>query len=531
MSEMNFPILTIIASLPAAGCLALLFIKNSKPDVIKYVTLGTTVGAFILSLPLFVSFRPVAGLQFVEHCSWIPAFGASYTVGIDGISLFMVLLTTFLTPLVILSSWRAITTSVKGYMISMLLLETGILGVFIAQDLFLFYVFWEVMLIPMYFIIGVWGGEKRIYAAVKFFIYTVVGSLLMLVAILVLYFYHGGLTGNYTFDMLTLQQIQFPLDYQTWLFLAFGLSFAIKVPIFPFHTWLPDAHVEAPTGGSVILAGVLLKLGTYGFLRFCLPLFPFAVQQFTPLMFVLAVVGIIYGALVAMVQPDIKKLVAYSSVSHLGFVVLGIFALNNQGMQGGLLQMINHGLSTSGLFLIVGMLYERRHTRRIKDFGGLAKSVPVLTTFFMIITLSSIGLPGLNGFVGEYLILVGTFLQNKAFAVVAAAGVVLAAVYMLLMFQRVMFGKLDKAENKAMADLSLREIAVLLPLVAFILLIGVCPNLFLKKMEPTVNHLLSKVEAELADIHQHRYPMAAVTGGDTGHTLMEKEKQDAAHRN
>lgn len=484
------------------GCLALLFVQNDKDDIVKYISLATAILGFLFSLPLYFYFEPVAGMQFLENHAWIPAFGINYKVGIDGISLFLVLLTTFISPLVILSSWRAVTKSIKGYMISMLLLETGILGVFVSMDLFLFYVFWEVMLIPMYFIIGIWGGERRIYAAVKFFIYTMVGSLLMLVAILVLYFYHGGFTGNYTFDLEALQQIQIPLGYQTWLFLAFGLSFAIKVPIFPFHTWLPDAHVEAPTGGSVILAGVLLKLGAYGFLRFCLPLFPYAAEKFTPLIFTLGVVGIIYGALVAMVQPDLKKLVAYSSVSHLGFVMIGIFAMNNQGLQGGILQMINHGLSTGGLFLIVGMIYERRHTRLIANFGGLAKKMPILATFFMIITLSSIGLPGLNGFIGEYLILLGTFLSNEKFAILATSGVILAAVYMLMMFQRVMFGKLDKEENKVLKDLSSREIAVLVPLVIFIVVIGVFPNLFLTKMEPSVNHLVQTVETKLSDIHR-----------------------------
>ncbi|MFQ6114767.1 MAG: NADH-quinone oxidoreductase subunit M, partial [bacterium] len=449
------------------------------------------------------------GMQFEEFMPWIPALGVNYHLGIDGISLYMVLLTTFLTPIVILASWRGITKNVKGYMVSMLILETGILGVFVSLDLFLFYVFWEAMLIPMYFIIGIWGAENRIYAAIKFFIYTMVGSLLMLVAILVIYFYHGGLTGDYTFDLLRLQQINFPLGYQTWLFLAFGLSFAIKVPIFPFHTWLPDAHVEAPTGGSVILAGVLLKMGTYGFLRFCLPLFPHAAAQFTPWIFVLGVIGIIYGALVAMVQPDLKKLVAYSSVSHLGFVMLGIFALNNQGIQGGLIQMVNHGLSTGALFLIVGMIYERRHTRLIKDFGGLAKQIPIFTTFFMVVTLSSIGLPGLNGFIGEFLILLGTFLSSKLFAILAATGVILAAVYMLWMFQRVMFGKLDKEENKRLLDLSAREIAVLVPIVVFIVLIGVYPNAFLKKMEPTVNHLIETVQTKQAHVIEVDNSLAA----------------------
>ncbi|MCH7680938.1 NADH-quinone oxidoreductase subunit M, partial [candidate division KSB1 bacterium] len=368
---MDFPILTLLTFSPVLATAILLFIKNDQEVVLKNVAFLSSLAIFLLSLPLYFSFENKAGMQFVESYSWIPAFGVNYHVAIDGISLFMVLLTTFLTPIVILASWNAVSKNLKGYLVSMLLLETGILGVFVSMDLFLFYVFWEVMLIPMYFLIGIWGGENRIYAAIKFFLYTITGSLLMLVAILVLYFYHGGLTGEYTFNILKIQQIHIPLGYQTWLFLGFGLSFAIKVPLFPFHTWLPDAHVEAPTGGSVILAGVLLKMGIYGFLRFCFPLFPSAIEQFTPLIFILAVIGIIYGALVAMVQPDLKKLVAYSSVSHLGLIMLGIFALNNQGVQGGLIQMVNHGLSTGALFLIVGMLYERRHTRLIADFGGL----------------------------------------------------------------------------------------------------------------------------------------------------------------
>jgi NADH-quinone oxidoreductase subunit M len=496
--NMNLPYLSLVTFLPLAGVLVLLFMNGQSHEQLKRTAFAISLIIFALSLPLYFQFQEQAGMQFVERAEWIPAFGVSYYLGIDGISLFMVLLTTFLTPIVILASWSGIEKNLKGYLISMLVLETGMIGVFVSLDLFLFYVFWEAMLIPMYFIIGVWGGQNRIYAAIKFFIYTMVGSLLMLVAILVLYFYHGGLTDHYTFDILALQQIHIPLGYQTWLFLAFGLSFAIKVPMFPFHTWLPDAHVEAPTGGSVILAGVLLKMGAYGFLRFCLPLFPNAVSQFTPWILALGVIGVIYGALVAMVQPDLKKLVAYSSVSHLGFVMLGIFALNNQGIQGGLLQMINHGLSTGALFLIVGMIYERRHTRLIADFGGLAKPIPVFTALFMIITLSSIGLPGLNGFVGEFLILLGTFLKSKLFGVLAASGVILAAVYMLWMFQRVMFGKVDKPENQNLTDLTKREIAVLVPIVIFVVLIGVYPNAFLKKMEPTVNHLIETVQTKQA---------------------------------
>lgn len=495
-------ILTWIVFLPLAGAAIVgVLPAKQKDELLKSVALGVSLLVFVVSLALYFGFDGgVSGMQFEQKVAWIAAFGISYHVGVDGISLLLILLTTFLTPITLLSAWKSIQKSVRGFLASLLLLETGMLGVFVSLDLFLFYVFWEAMLIPMYFIIGIWGGERRIYAAVKFFIYTMVGSLLMLVAILYLYFHHGAATGVYTFDLLQIEQTRMPLQAQIWLFLAFGLSFAIKVPLFPFHTWLPDAHVEAPTAGSVILAGVLLKMGTYGFLRFSLPLFPNASATFTPLIMVLAVVGIIYGALVAMVQPDIKKLVAYSSVSHLGFVMLGIFALNTEAIQGGILQMINHGVSTGALFLIVGMIYDRRHTRLIADFGGLARQIPIFTAFFMIVTLSSIGLPGLNGFVGEFLILMGTFLTHRVFAVIAASGVILAAVYMLWMFQRVMFGKLENPENRSLNDLGKREIVVLVPIVAVIVLIGVLPKPFLSKMEPSVTALIEKVEARRAEV-------------------------------
>lgn len=506
---MKFPILTIVAGLPAFIALILLPIKNER--LFKVVSLIGSLLTFTVSLPLYFAFQTNSEFQFTELCNWIPAIGASYNLGIDGISLFMVLLTTFLTPIIILSSWNSVKKSMKGFLIAMLMLETGILGAFMALDLLLFYMFWEVMLIPMYFLIGIWGGERRIYAAIKFVLYTVVGSLLMLVAILFIYYYHGGLTGDYTFNLLKIQQIHIPLGYQTWLFLAFGLSFAIKAPIFPFHTWLPDAHVEAPTGGSVILAGVLLKMGTYGFLRFCLPLFPHAVEKFTPLLLTLGVIGIIYGALVAMVQPDMKKLVAYSSVSHLGFVIIGVFSMNAQGVAGGVIQMVNHGLSTGALFLLVGMIYERRHTRLISEFGGLAKQLPIFTVFFMIATLSSIGLPGLNGFVGEYLILLGAFLHDKTYAIFATSGVILAAVYMLYMFQRVMFGKLENEKNKKLADLSAREICLMVPILALIILIGVYPGFILRKIEPSVNHLIHSVKTKQALEQKIDEPLALDT--------------------
>jgi NADH-quinone oxidoreductase subunit M len=400
-------------------------------------------------------------------------------------------------PLALASAWTAIEERAKEFVIAMLVLETGMLGVFVSLDLFLFYVFWEAMLIPMYFIIGVWGGPNRIYAAIKFVLYTMVGSLLMLVAILALYWQHGAATAIYTFDLPVLSRyVVAPGPTQTLMFLAFALAFAIKVPLFPFHTWLPDAHVEAPTAGSVVLAGILLKMGTYGFLRFCLPLFPDASLRFGPWMFALAVIGIVYGAWVSTVQPDIKKLVAYSSVSHLGFVMLGIFTLTQQGLVGGIIQMINHGLSTGALFLLVGMLYERRHTRRIADFGGLWQVVPAFSALFLIVSLSSLGLPGLNGFVGEFLILVGAFQVNRVLAALATTGIIFAAVYLLWMYQRVIFGPLTRDENRHLRDLSVREWAVLVPVLVFIVWIGVYPIAFTGKTEASVEALIAQVQSK-----------------------------------
>ncbi|RMG69071.1 MAG: NADH-quinone oxidoreductase subunit M, partial [Calditrichaeota bacterium] len=398
-----------------------------------------------------------------------------------------------ITPLAILSSWSAITTRLKEYMLAMLVLETAMLGVFISLDLLLFFIFWESMLIPMYLLIGVWGGPRRIYAAVKFVLYTMVGSIFMLVAIIFLYFYYHTHTGTYTFDLVQIMTLDLPFDVQYWLFLAFALAFAIKVPMFPFHTWLPDAHVEAPTAGSVILAGVLLKMGTYGFLRFNLPLFPQAAAHFTPVILVLAVVGILYGAWLSIVQRDVKKLVAYSSVSHLGFIMLGLFALTVESVQGGLIQMINHGLSTGALFLAVGMLYERRHTREISEFGGVTKVMPVFAALFLIVCLSSLGLPGLNGFVGEFLVLIGSFKVAPVFVVFAATGVIFAAVYLLWMYRRVMFGPLTREENKSLVDLNGREIATLLPIVVLIFWIGVYPSTFLNKSEAKVAQLVKQI--------------------------------------
>jgi NADH-quinone oxidoreductase subunit M len=501
MTILGFDILSVLTFLPLIGIVLIIITNSEKHEVIKGITFITALVNFIISLFLYRDFDLTTHkFQFTNTIPWIEEYGISYRVGIDGITLFLILLATFLTVISVVACWKDIKEKVKGFMMCILFLETGMIGVFISLDLFLFYVFWEVMLIPMYLLIGVWGAPaRRIYAAVKFFLFTMFGSLLMLVAIIVLYFYNHSVTGVYTFNIEQLYQLSIPYGMQIWLFLAFALAFAIKVPMFPFHTWLPDAHTEAPTVGSVLLAAVLLKMGTYGFLRFNLPLFPAATFKFVPLISILALIGIVYGAMVCIVQKDLKRLIAFSSVSHLGFVMLGIFALNIQGLEGGILQMLNHGLSTGALFLIVGMLYERRHTRMIEEFGGLSKVMPIYATFFLIITLSSIGLPGLNGFVGEFLILLGTFTSKSSsfsvvFAAVAALGVIFAAVYMLWMFQRVMFGEITKEENKKLKDLSLREIVVLLPLIFFIIQIGVYPKPFLSRMDATVKHLVAQVE-------------------------------------
>ena len=499
MTIFGIPILSLLIFLPLAGAVVLLFVNKENVKGLRVITLLLALVEFFISLPLFSSFNPAtASMQFVEDRWWIEAYGISYKVGIDGISLLLVLLTTFLTVLCILSSWKAITFRVKEYMICFLFLETGMIGALVALDLILFYVFWEVMLIPMYFLIGVWGDPKRrIYAAVKFFLFTMAGSVLMLVAILVVYFINWKATGKPSFDVLDLYKLGIPVQTQYWLFGAFALAFAIKVPMFPFHTWLPDAHTEAPTAGSVILAGVLLKMGTYGFIRFAMPLFPKAAFDLLPLVCALALIGIIYGALVSMMQADLKRLVAFSSVSHLGYVMLGMFALNMQGVQGSIYQMLNHGISTGSLFLIVGMVYERRHTRLISEFGGLSKVMPVFAVFFMIVTLSSIGLPGTNGFVGEFLILLGTFQSNVVYGVLAATGVILGAAYMLWMFQRVMFGKITRPENEKLQDLSAREITILVPMVILIFLMGIYPKLFFSKMDVTVEKFLKDFKGKV----------------------------------
>ncbi len=495
-------LLSLMTFFPLVGMLVVLFLPREADRLIKSVTLIFTIIIFLISLPLGFddAFIGSSAMHYTEFAKWISIgkyFQMNYHVGIDGISLWLVLLTTFIMPITVLSTWHAVERNTKGFMALLLLLETGMLGAFISLDLFLFYVFWELMLVPMYFLIGIWGGKNRVYAAIKFFLFTAVGSLLMLVAIIYVYYFSikAGVPFENGFSVAHFSQLDIPAHLQTWLFAAFAFSFAIKVPMFPVHTWLPDAHTEAPTAGSVILAAILLKMGTYGFIRFAIPLFPVATMQFTPFLALLAVIGIIYGALVAMMQDDVKKLVAYSSVSHLGFVMLGIFAMNLQGMSGGMLQMINHGISTGALFLIVGFIYERRHTRLIADFGGLSKVMPVFATIFMIVTFSSIGLPGTNGFVGEFLILVGAFESElRVFTVFATTGVILAAVYMLWMFQRVMMGKVTNPKNENLKDLSVRELAVMLPLVLFIFWIGFYPNTFLEKMNPSLDNLINQVK-------------------------------------
>jgi NADH-quinone oxidoreductase subunit M len=486
--------LSILIFLPLAGALAILLLRRENESGIRMTALLVSLAEFLLAVAVFVVFaanRP--GMQFEEFHAWISSPPINYHLGIDGLSLLLILLTAFLTPLSILVSWTAIASRVKEFFLFLLVLETGMVGVFVSLDLFLFFLFWEAMLIPMYFLIGVWGHERRIYAAVKFILYTMAGSALMLVGILYLY----NVTGSFDLpEILHRISTSVPLAprSETLLFFAFFLAFAIKVPMFPFHTWLPDAHVEAPTAGSVILAGVLLKMGTYGMLRFCLPLFPHASLDFAPIVSALAVVGILYGSLVAMVQPDLKKLVAYSSVAHLGFVVLGIFAFNTSGVEGAIYQMCSHGVSTGALFILVGILYERRHTRLIKDFGGLATSVPIYATFFVIVALSSLGLPILNGFVGEFLIIVGAFGRSHVYGALAAVGVVLAAVYLLWMVQRVFYGELTQEKNRLLADCNRREKLILAILVLAILWMGIYPQTFLRKLDSTTAGILQSVE-------------------------------------
>jgi NADH-quinone oxidoreductase subunit M len=494
---MHFPILTSLIALPVVGAMLLLFVRGDEEQSAPFarkIALTVSLLVFAETLLLWSRFNAASGdFQFVERHAWIPAFGIEYFIGVDGISLLLLVLTGFLTPLALLGSWESVHKKTKAFCIFVLLLESAMMGVFVSLDLFLFYIFWDAMLVPMYFLIGIWGYERRIYASIKFILYTMSASVLMLLAILGLAYLNYTTTGAYSFDLEKLYDLSVPNHLQFWFFLAFALAFAIKVPLFPFHTWLPDAHVEAPTAGSVILAGVMLKMGTYGLVRFAFPLFPNAAAFFAFPIGVLAVIGIIYGALVAMVQPDMKKLVAYSSVSHLGFVVLGIAAMNTQGVSGAVYQMLNHGVSTGGLFLIVGMLSDRRHTRLISEYGGLKKVTPRLVAAFLLVTLSSIGLPGLNGFVGEFLILLGAFRWDPRLAAFAATGVILSAAYMLWMFQRVNYGPVTNEKNAHLPDLQAREWAILVPIIALAILMGVLPNLFLRPIEPSVERMLNHV--------------------------------------
>ncbi len=491
---MNFPVLTALVVLPVLGALVVALVPRSRSELLLPVAFAVSLLPLAAAGYVLWEYETIPGFQFVERVSWYEPWGVVYHVGIDGISLLLVALTAFLVPISILASAN-VEKNLRGYLASMLMLEAGLLGVFVSLDLLLFFVFWEAMLVPMYFIIGVWGGERRVYAAVKFFLYTALGSALMLAGILALALIAGDELGAPTFDYTALLGVDLTRTAQFWLFGAFAASFAVKVPLFPFHTWLPDAHVEAPTAGSVLLAGVLLKMGVYGFLRFNLTLFPEATVDLVPVLATLAVIGIIYGAVVAIVQPDLKRLVAYSSVSHLGFVILGIFALTNQGLQGGVIQSVNHGLTTGALFLLVGMIYERRHTRMIADYGGLAKVMPIFAGAFLFMAFASIGLPGLNGFVGEFLVLVGSYLSLPVWAVIAAFGVVLAAVYLLWAYERMFTGEVDEPANAALTDLDLREKLVLAPLAVLIIFLGVYPKPALDRIEPAVTEILTRIEA------------------------------------
>lgn len=487
---MGFPILSFLIFSPVIGALLLLLMKRSQEAAIKWASLFISLASFLFSIPLFMAFDKSTHLmQFVERHEWIPSFNINYYIGIDGISILFVLLSTLVTVLCVLISWNSIKTKAKEFYVALLLMEGAMIGVFCALDFFLFYIFWEAMLIPMYLLIGVWGGPNRIYAAIKFFLYTLVGSVLMLVGIIVLYFNAG-----HTFDILQLMNRTYPYYLQFWLFWAFFSSFAVKVPMFPVHTWLPDAHTEAPTAGSVILAAVLIKMGAYGFLRFSIPLFPQASKAMTPVMLTLSVIAIIYGAIVCLAQTDLKRLIAYSSVSHMGFVTLGIFALNSQGLEGGILQMINHGIVTGALFLSVGIIYDRTHTRQIKDYGGLATVLPVYAGFFMVFTLASIGLPGLNGFIGEFLIILGGFAASKWMGSLAATGVIIGAAYMLWLYQRIFFMETNE-KVIGLNDMDMREVLTLMPMVILTFWIGIYPDAFLSFMHASVNHLLERLNA------------------------------------
>ena len=493
----GYPLLSLILFTPLVGVLILLFINRQSENLIRWVANATVAMGFFVSLPLWFWYDTKdAGWQFVEQHDWIPSIGASYFLGVDGFSVLLILLTTLMGVIAVLSSWTAITMRVKEYYIFLLALQSGMLGAFMALDFLLFFLFWEVMLVPMYFLIGIWGSDRRLYSAIKFFLFTLVGSVLMLLGILAVYFYQESVTGVYTFDVTQFHQLNMPFDLQWWVFLAFFLGFAVKVPMFPFHTWLPDAHTDAPTAGSVILAAVLLKMGTYGFIRFSLPILPEATVAFVPLVAWLSIIGVVYGEFIALYQKDWKRLVAYSSVSHMGMVMLGMFALTPVGLTGSIVQQLNHGISTGALFLIVGIVYERRHTREISEYGGLSKIMPVYAAIFLIMTMSSIGLPTLNGFIGEVLILQGIFVVNKFWAFVAASGIVLGAAYMLWLYQRTMFGDIKNPKNENLPDLSLREICTFVPLLILAVWIGLYPKPFLARLETSVDNVMVRVNSD-----------------------------------
>ena len=492
----NFPLLSLILFTPLVGAVLLLFVKKDSDDAIRWIANAFAALGFLVSLPLwFWLDKTTPDWQFVERHDWIPSIGAQYHLGVDGFSALLILLATLMGFIAILSSWTAITTRVKEYYIFLLVLQSGMIGAFVSLDFLLFFLFWEVMLVPMYFLIGIWGSANRLYSAIKFFLFTLVGSVVMLLGILAVYFYHHEVTGVYSFDITRFHELNMPFDLQWWVFLAFFLGFAVKVPMFPFHTWLPDAHTDAPTAGSVILAAVLLKMGTYGFIRFSLPILPEATRAAVPWVVALCIIGIVYGALVAMAQRDWKRLVAYSSVSHMGMVMLGMFALNAVGITGSIVQQINHGISTGALFLLVGVVYERRHTREISEYGGLSKVMPAYAAVFLVMTMSSIGLPALNGFIGEILILQGIFVVNKIWAGFAATGIVLGAAYMLWLYQRTMFGTVDNPKNENLPDLNLREWATFIPLLILAVWIGLYPKPFIDRLDTSVNRVMSRVNS------------------------------------
>ena len=495
-------LLSIILFLPLAGALLLLLVSRRNENAIRWIANITALLGFVVSIPLWFVYNPQdPQFQLQERAPWIPSIGAEYFLGVDGFSALLILLTTMMGFIAVLSSWTAITERVKEYYIFLLLLQTGMLGAFMSLDFLLFFLFWEVMLVPMYFLIGIWGSDRRLYSAIKFFLYTLVGSVVMLLGILALYFSYHTTTGVWTFDVTRYHQFNFDPGLQWWVFLAFFFGFAIKVPMFPFHTWLPDAHTDAPTAGSVILAAVLLKMGTYGFLRFSLPILPDASKSFVWMIVALSIVGIVYGALVALAQRDWKRLVAYSSVSHMAMVMLGMFALNPVGITGSIVQQLNHGISTGALFLIVGIVYERRHTREISEYGGLSKVMPVYAAVFLIMTMSSIGLPTLNGFIGELLILQGVFVASKVWAAFAASGVVLGAAYMLYLYQRTMFGRVENPKNERLLDLNIREFVTFAPLLALAVWIGLYPAPFLNRLNTSVAHIMERVNPQYAQAY------------------------------